>query len=57
MEFAKLIKRKNVQFINLDLTGNYAFSTIEDDISEVYHLAAINGTENFYNIPDLGKIH
>jgi len=51
-EFVKLIKRKNVQFLELDLTGNDAFSSIEDDVSEVYHLAAINGTENFYNIPD-----
>ena len=51
-EFTDLIKRKNVQFIDMDLTENDAFSSIEDDVSEVYHLAAINGTENFYNIPD-----
>lgn len=51
-EFTDLIQRQNVQFLNIDLTENDAFSSIKDDISEVYHLAAINGTENFYNIPD-----
>ena len=51
-EFNELIQRNNVQFIKIDLTENDSFSSINDDILEVYHLAAINGTENFYNIPD-----
>lgn len=51
-EFRNLIQQQNVQFFDMDLTENDVFSSIEDDVTEVYHLAAINGTENFYNIPD-----
>jgi len=51
-KFKQLINLKNVQFFDLDLTRNNVFDVFDDDISKVYHLAAINGTENFYNIPE-----
>src|SRR3989344_8290845 len=50
-EFEDFIKQKNVTLIEGDITKPETF----DDIGEfdyVYHLAMINGTENFYNIPD-----
>jgi len=51
-DFSLLTKTDNITFINADLTKRSAFNQIEDKISCVYHLAAINGTDNFYNIPD-----
>ena len=54
--FKKLIDLPTNQFLQLDLTESKALSAINDDIGELYHLAAISGTENFYNIPDFGKI-
>ena len=51
-EFKKLIRRSNVRFIEMELTEKGALSQIQDHVSEIYHLAAINGTGNFYSIPD-----
>lgn len=50
-EFNELISRKNVQFIKADITEKSSFNNL-GEFDYVYHLAAINGTENFYNIPD-----
>lgn len=51
-EFNHLIEKDNVNFMNMDLTDYNSFSSINDEVSEIYHLAAINGTKNFYSIPD-----
>ena len=50
-EFTELVSRQNVKFIKADITERSSFEDLED-YDYVYHLAAINGTENFYNIPD-----
>ena len=50
--FKALIDKSNVEFFDLDLTKSNALDYINFEISDLYHLAAINGTENFYNIPE-----
>jgi nucleoside-diphosphate-sugar epimerase len=51
-EFKGLIEKDNVHFIKTDLTKHDCMDQIEGEFDYVYHLAMINGTENFYNIPD-----
>lgn len=51
-DFRDLIGRDNVGFINVDLTEKEVFDTLESDFDIVYHLAAINGTKYFYEIPE-----
>ena len=51
-EFLEFLKKPNVKFYDLDITKEDSFSQIEENIRYVYHLAAINGTNNFYLIPD-----
>ena len=50
-EFHELISRNNVHFIKADITEKSSFNNI-GEFDYVYHLAAINGTGNFYSIPD-----
>lgn len=50
-ELTDLIKSENVEFVNADLTDGKEFEKIEPDFDLVYHLAAINGTNFFYDIP------
>jgi len=50
-EFKELIEKKNVQFLQRDITKAESFDDLKD-FDYIYHLAMINGTENFYNIPD-----
>ncbi len=40
-----------VTFIELDLTDQDSYSKLGSGYNHVYHLAAINGTKNFYEIP------
>lgn len=49
--FETLISRKHVEFINCDMTNKSEFETLNGKYDEIYHLAAINGTKNFYEIP------
>ena len=51
-EFSSLCKKGNVRFITADLTLDKGFQELERDYDCVYHLAAINGTRYFYEIPD-----
>jgi nucleoside-diphosphate-sugar epimerase len=50
-EFNQLHEHENVSFVKMDLTVQDDFSKL-DEYDEIYHLAAINGTGNFYSIPD-----
>lgn len=50
-EFKALLARPNVKFIQGDITTPETFKSL-DDFDYIYHLAAINGTGNFYTIPD-----
>jgi UDP-glucose 4-epimerase len=47
----QLAARKNVDFIEMDLSSFDAVSQLPTDVDYVYHLAALNGTQNFYERP------
>lgn len=51
-DFKTLLEHPNVSFIKADITDSNALARLDKQYDYVYHLAAINGTENFYNIPD-----
>ena len=46
-----LIETAGIEFFQLDLTQKEDVQQLETDYDTVFHLAAINGTENFYKIP------
>jgi nucleoside-diphosphate-sugar epimerase len=46
-----LIERENVKFVEIDLIKAENFKVLEKDYDYIYHLAAINGTKYFYEIP------
>ena len=46
-----MVENQDVVFINLDLTNRSEVVKLDRDYDVVFHLAAINGTENFYTIP------
>ncbi|MDO8667857.1 MAG: GDP-mannose 4,6-dehydratase [bacterium] len=50
-DFKELLKNKRVQFIQADLTKPEFYSTLDTDFNQVYHLAAVNHTKLFYEIP------
>lgn len=50
-DFSTLLRNDRVKFIQADLTIQTFFSTLDKDIDQVYHLAAVNGTKLFYEIP------
>lgn len=51
-EFSKLISHSNVTFLNVDLTNHANWSKLRGTHFDfVYHLAAVNGTKNFYESP------
>ena len=47
------LKHKNLQLINGDIRDIINLSKIKNKIDSVVHLAAINGTRNFYEKPNL----
>ncbi len=49
--FAALIAESNVTLVDCDLTDARAVAALPLDIDRVYHLAALNGTQNFYERP------
>lgn len=51
-ELEQLLENKNVSFVQTDITKKEDFSKLDGKFDYIYHLAAINGTENFYKIPD-----
>lgn len=50
-ELQELLKMENISFIEGSVTEKETFNRLEGEFDYVYHLAAINGTENFYKIP------
>ena len=51
-EFKELIRNKNVVFLKKDVSLEETFRELNVDYYDiVYHLAALNGTSNFYNYP------
>ena len=51
-DFDNLLKQENIRLIQLDVTQENQFSKLDNNYGQVYHFAAINGTGNFYKIPD-----
>ena len=51
IEYRELLKDSNVQFISIDLSKKISNINISNHLDCVYHLAAINGTKLFYEIP------
>ena len=49
--FEALIERTNVVFIEADMTSRDFYKKLNGRYDEIYHLAAINGTRNFYERP------
>ncbi|MFH1511071.1 MAG: GDP-mannose 4,6-dehydratase [Candidatus Woesearchaeota archaeon] len=50
-DFKALLDHTNTFFVEADLTDQNFYSSLDTDFDEVYHLAAINGTKLFYEIP------
>ncbi|MDD2778114.1 MAG: NAD-dependent epimerase/dehydratase family protein [Methanocellales archaeon] len=51
-ELKEILKMENVKYTEADLTNSKSFEKLDSDFDYVYHLAAINGTRYFYEIPD-----
>lgn len=51
-EFRALREASNVHFVQSDITSAEGLAKLPTDFSVFYHLAAINGTGNFYRFPD-----
>ena len=49
--FSELAARKNVIALNEDMTQKNFYGKLSGRYDEIYHLAAINGTRNFYERP------
>lgn len=49
--FGELIQRKNVVFLKADMTAKDFYADLRGRYDQIYHLAAINGTKNFYERP------
>ncbi len=50
-EFKNLIEDRRISFKNLDLTDPKMYGELGENYDHVYHLAAINHTQLFYEIP------
>lgn len=46
-----LVARTNVVHTGVDLNDALLVATLPDDVDVIYHLAALNGTQNFYERP------
>ena len=49
--YAKLIAKDNVVEFELDLNSLEACSKLPENVDYVFHMAALNGTQNFYSQP------
>lgn len=50
-DFKVLLKDELVKFVEADLTDWNFYKTLPIDFDQVYHLAAVNGTKLFYEMP------
>lgn len=51
-ELRALLENKNVGFIKCDMTNVDDLKALDNNYNYVYHLAAVQGTRNFYEMPD-----
>jgi nucleoside-diphosphate-sugar epimerase len=49
--YAALVARPNVTSVKLDLNELQNLAALPDDVDVIYHMAALNGTQNFYERP------
>lgn len=49
--FSALCQKPHVTFKTLDLTDPAAYEELGNEYDQVYHLAAVNGTKSFYEMP------
>ncbi len=49
--YRKLCQRPNVEPYTIDLCDPAAVAALPDDVDTIYHEAALNGTQNFYERP------
>lgn len=50
-EFKIILRHPRVKFLQLDLTDPGVLKKLGSGYGQVYHLAAVNGTKNFYDMP------
>lgn len=50
-DFSKVVDDPRVKLLTLDLTDPSVYSSLGNGYEHVYHLAAVNGTKLFYEIP------
>jgi UDP-glucose 4-epimerase/UDP-glucuronate decarboxylase len=50
-DLKNLVQKENIKFVKCDMTNKKDLDRLEKDYDYVYHLAAINGTKYFYEIP------
>jgi len=50
-DFSELLSDKKIEFLQADLTDPNFYKTLDEDFDQVYHLAAVNGTKLFYQMP------
>ena len=48
----KIKNKKNITKVKIDVTNKKKLKNVFKETDECYHLAAINGTKNFYEIPE-----
>lgn len=49
--YRELISHPHVQSMDLDLNDPASVNNLPDDVDAIYHMAALNGTQNFYERP------
>ncbi|MBN2094119.1 MAG: GDP-mannose 4,6-dehydratase [Candidatus Zambryskibacteria bacterium] len=49
--FSSIVSNKRIKFIQGDLTDLDFYKSLSNNFDHIYHLAAINGTRYFYEIP------
>ena len=49
--YEELLSKENVEHIEIDLTKPEEVKELPKNVDYVYHLAALNGTQNFYEVP------
>lgn len=52
-DLEKLLKNERVKFIEQDVSDSRFYENLKEDFDHVYHLAAINGTKYFYEMPHI----
>lgn len=50
-EYQKLLAKPNVTGFSLNLANEQDVAALPDNIDQIFHLAALNGTQNFYERP------